>query len=148
MIKKLFVSVLLALNLASLVFAGTRTMDDNTYGLLGKLTGANMNTTSDQAITLNSANYIIRRIIVKNSSINLTTAVGGVYTATSKGGTAVVANSQVYTALTAAGKFVDLTLAAAATTDLQTATTLYLSLTTPQGATATADFYVYGERLD
>ena len=113
--------------------------------LLGELIGANMNSTSDQQIVIFSApaKYIIRRIVATNASISLTTAVGGIYTAVSKGGTAVVANSQAYSTLSAGTKFLDLTLAS--NTDYRTATSLYLSLTTPQGAAATADIFVYGD---
>ena len=113
--------------------------------LLGELIGANMNSTDDQQIVIFSApaKYIIRRIVATNASISLTTAVGGIYTAVSKGGTAVVANSQAYSTLSASTKFLDLTLAS--NTDYRTATSLYLSLTTPQGAAATADIFVYGD---
>jgi len=113
--------------------------------LLGELIGANMNSTGDQQIVIFSApaKYIIRRIVATNASISLTTAVGGIYTAVSKGGTAIVANSQAYSTLSASTKFLDLTLAS--NTDYRTATSLYLSLTTPQGAAATADIFVYGD---
>ena len=113
--------------------------------LLGELIGANMNSTGDQQIVIFSApaKYIIRRIVATNASISLTTAVGGIYTAVSKGGTAVVANSQAYSTLSASTKFLYLTLAS--NTDYRTATSLYLSLTTPQGAAATADIFVYGD---
>lgn len=113
--------------------------------LLGELIGANMNSTGDQQIVIFSApaKYIIRRIVATNASLSLTTAVGGIYTAVSKGGTAVVANSQAYSTLSAGTKFLDLTLAS--NTDYRTATSLYLSLTTPQGAAATADIFVYGD---
>jgi len=113
--------------------------------LLGELISANMNSTGDQQIVIFSApaKYIIRRIVATNASISLTTAVGGIYTAVSKGGTAVVANSQAYSTLSAGTKFLDLTLAS--NTDYRTATSLYLSLTTPQGAAATADIFVYGD---
>lgn len=114
---------------------------------LGRLKGANFNATTDQAIPINSSRYVVRKIVVNNASISLTTAAGGVYTAASKGGTALVAAGQVYSALTASTKFVDLTLEAVAGTDVVTATTLYLSLTTAQGAAATADIYVYGDAL-
>ena len=112
--------------------------------LLGELIGANMNSTGDQQIVIFSApaKYIIRRIVATNASISLTTAVG-IYTAVSKGGTAIVANSQAYSTLSASTKFLDLTLAS--NTDYRTATSLYLSLTTPQGAAATADIFVYGD---
>lgn len=113
--------------------------------LLGSLIGANMNVTTDQTITIFSANYIISAIIATNASLSLTLAAGGVYTATSKGGTAVVAAGQVYSALTTATKQLALTLA---DTDRRTVTPLYLSLTVAQGGAATADIYVYGRPLD
>jgi hypothetical protein len=106
-----------------------------------KLTSANMNSTADQAITIPSTLYRVTQITARNASISLTTAAGGIYTSTAKGGTAVVAAAQVYSALTASTKFVDLTLAV--TADVLTAGTLYLSLTTAQGAAATADVYVF-----
>lgn len=106
-----------------------------------------MNSLSDQAITIPVSRYIVRRITVQNASLNLTLAAGGIYTAASKGGTAIVAAAQVYSALTAAAKFLDLTLAAVLGTDVLTAKTLYLSLTVAQGAAATADFAIYGDVL-
>lgn len=117
--------------------------------LLGELEGADFNVTTDQAIQIRASKYIVRQITVDNASISLTTAVGGVYNAVSKpGGGILVAASQAYSALTAAAKFLDLTLAALAGTDVQTAANLYLSLTTPQGAAATADIRVYGDIID
>ena len=114
---------------------------------LGQLLSANFNSTADQSIRMTSSRYIIDYIVVDNASTSLTTAAGGVYPTTSKGGTAVVASSQVYTALTASSKYVALTLAGGVATDVNTATTLYLSLTTGQGSTATADVRVYGRDL-
>jgi Tfp pilus assembly protein PilV len=116
--------------------------------LIGRLIGANMNATTDQAIPLfvpATAAYKVAKITVTNASANLTTAVGGFYTATSKGGVALVANTQVYTALSTAGKSLDVTLAAAAAITNAAATPLYLSLTTAQGTAATADVYVFGD---
>lgn len=115
-------------------------------GVLGVLKSANMNSTADQAILINSSNYIIRKIIVTNPSTSLTTAVGGFYAATGKT-TAIVANTQIYTALTGSTKFLDCTLAAILGTDRRTETTLYLSLTTPQGGAATADIYIIGDSI-
>jgi hypothetical protein len=114
--------------------------------ILGSKIGADFNVTTDQAIAICSGNYRIKRIVVKNASISLTTAAGGIYTLASKGGSAIVAASQVYSALTAAAKFLDLTLASPATTDLLTTNTLYFSLTTAQGAAATGDIYIIGEK--
>ena len=121
--------------------------------LLGKLIGANMDSTADQRIVMlsNPSKFILRRIVVTNASISLTTAAGGVYTATSKGGTAVVASSQAYSSLSASTLFLDLTLntsGSASTTVKSSIPNLYLSLTTAQGAAATADVYVYGDILE
>jgi len=113
--------------------------------ILGKLLGANMNSVADQAIPITATKYIVRRIVVTNASANLTLAVGGFYTAASKGGTAVVANTQVYTALSASTKTLDLTLAAL--TDVLSVATLYFALTVAQGGAATADIYVIGDAL-
>lgn len=115
--------------------------------MLGALTAANFNSTADQSITIRSARYVVRRIVVDNASINLTTAVGGFYTGAGKAGTVIVANTQVYTALTTSAKWVDLTIAATPLTDVLTSTTIFFSLTTPQGVAATGDIRVYGDVL-
>lgn len=115
--------------------------------LLGRLLSANMNVTTDQKISLQASKCRVRRILVTNASISLDTAVGGVYTAASKAD-AVVANTQVYSALTSAAKLVDLTIATRGTTDTVATGALFLSLTTAQGAAATADIYVFGDNLD
>lgn len=117
-------------------------------GLLGKLVGSNFNVVTDQAITINSTKYRITEILVTGASLNLTTAAGGFYNAAGKpGGGVIVAAGQVYSALTATTKFIALTLAGVALTDYQTAGFIYLSLTTAQGAAATANVFVYGEDL-
>ena len=112
--------------------------------LLGKLIGANMNVLTDQAIPITrigTQKYLITKIVVTNASTSLTAADGGIYTAVSKGGTAVVAATQVYTALTSATVALDLTLAV---NNTYTVSNLYLSLTGTQGGAATADVYVFG----
>jgi len=126
-------------------YSGINLLRPNSNPVIGYALGVNMNITTDQAISISGAKYVIRKVVVCNASINLTIAAGGVYTATSKGGFAVVAATQVYSALSAAARFVDLTLAAA--TDTRTEATLYLSLTTGQGAAATADIYIVGDVL-
>lgn len=113
--------------------------------LLGKLASADMNSAADQAIAINlptNGKYVIRNIVVTNASISLTTAVGGIYAAASKT-TPIVANSQAYTTLTASTKVMDLVVLVSA--DIRSEATLYLSLTTAQGAAATADIYVFGD---
>jgi hypothetical protein len=123
----------------------------------GQLLGANFNTTSDNAIQISvpSATYVIDSIVVSNPSVSLTTAAGGVYSAASKGGVAIVANSQVFSALTTnaantTGNALALTLSTAGNTtafqgfgQASKISTLYLSLTTAQGAAASADVRVY-----
>lgn len=113
--------------------------------LLGKLLSANMNSTADQAIPINSTSYRVTKVVVRNVSTSLTLAVGGIYSATSKGGSAIVAATQVYSGLTGATKALDLTIATVGNTDMRTEANLYLSLTTAQGGSATADIFVYGE---
>lgn len=117
--------------------------------LLGKLIGANMNITTDNIIPIvGSAKYAITSIVLSDASISLTTAAGGIYTAASKGGTAVVAAAQAYSAATAATKIVSLTIAAAGSADYFTGSSLFLNLTTAQGAAATANIWVFGHSLD
>jgi hypothetical protein len=118
--------------------------------LVGRLLGANMNVTTDQAFVMTGWSTInkfrVTKITAKNASISLTTAAGGIYTAISKGGTAYVAAGQVYTGLTGATLALDLTIVTTpGTTPLAAASQLYLSLTSAQGAAATADFEVYGD---
>lgn len=115
--------------------------------LLGAFQAADFNSTADQAIPISVAKYVVRRIVVVNASTSLTLAAGGFYTGANKSGTTVVAATQVYTALTGSTKFIDATLAAGVTGDVLTAATLYFSLTTGQGAAATADIYIFGDVL-
>jgi len=113
--------------------------------MLGVLKGANMNSTADQPIAIalppGTSTYVIDKIIATNASTSLTLAAGGLYTAAAKGGTAIVAAAQVFSALTSAAKVLNPTLAV---TDKRTEATLFLSLTVAQGASATADIYIVG----
>lgn len=121
-----------------------------TSGVVGSLIGANMNVTTDQVLTghiVAGVKYSIGRIIVTNCAVSLTTAAGGVYGAAAKGNPIVVAASQVYTALTGTvTQQLILTLAAGGTGNVFSGP-LYFSLTTAQGAAATADVYVVGDIL-
>lgn len=87
--------------------------------------------------------FIIQQIRIWNASISLTTAAGGIYTAATKGGIAVVASGQVYSSLTAATLGMTATIQAVGLDEL-TADALYLNLTTAQGSAATADVAVFG----
>ena len=125
---------------------------DNLYNKAAfTLTGANFNTASDQTLSLTLpagyTRYVIRHIVISNASVNMTTAVGGIYTGTGKSGVLAVANTQVYTALTDSSHFLDCTLTSDAQTIAFTLTPLYFSLTTPQGVTATADINIFVEFL-
>ena len=126
----------------------------NQFGgiLLGSLIAADFNSTADQKITIfsNPSKYIIRRIVVTNASVSLSTAAGGIYTAVSKGGTAVVAAAQAYSTLTGSTLFLDLTLNTSGNANITVKSSipnLYLSLTTAQGTAATGDVFVYGDIL-
>ena len=123
----------------------------------GVVRGINMNVTTDQPIVISvpSATYTVEAIEVSAPSVSMTTAAGGIYSAASKGGVAIVANSQAYSSLTtnavnATGNSLLLTLSTAGqTTRFQgyqqssPISTLYFSLTTPQGAAATANVRVF-----
>jgi hypothetical protein len=109
--------------------------------MIGRLLAANFNSTSDQAIALPTGSWIIEQVYATKGSVSMTTAAGGVYTAGSKGGTAIVAAGQVYTGLT--GTATDVVTATMAATPTVTSS-IYFALTTPQGAAATGDVFVFG----
>jgi hypothetical protein len=119
--------------------------------VLAQFLGANFNITGDQTIPIVSTitRFCLTRIIVTNPSLSLTTAVGGFYPQPSKGGTAIVANTQVYSTLTAASKLLNPTLTSFGSTTVFDATILtsfaiYFALTTPQGVACTADLFLVG----
>lgn len=113
--------------------------------VLWKLVGANMNSTADQpfARTFGFNAFTINSIIVNNASTSLTLAVGGIYGAVAKGAPLLAPATQIYSALTGPTKVLN-TTATALSGDMQTLSSIFLSLTTGQGATATADYYVVG----
>lgn len=116
---------------------------------IAALIGANMNATTDQGFVFRgplATPFAVSMIVAINASTSLTTAAGGVYTAASKGGTPIVAAGQVYTAMTTAAVALRLTIAAAGLL-IAPQSPIFLSLTTPQGAPATADFYIYGNYI-
>jgi hypothetical protein len=131
------------------VLGGTLSVSGQVIGtgteqLIGSKIGTDMNVTTDQLIPITrigTKKYLITKIVVTNASISLTTAAGGVYQAAAKAGTAIVANTQTYSALSATTTALNLTLAINRTYTLDN---LYFALTTAQGAAATADIYVFG----
>jgi hypothetical protein len=131
---------------------GAQTTNNTAAGatrVLCSIRAANFNSTADQACTIPAGvtAWVPTSIVVTNCSASLTLAAGGVYPATSKSGTALVAAAQIYTALTGATVVFGLTLAANIATTRYTVNAAYLSLTTGQGTTATCDFYLIGNDL-
>lgn len=124
----------------------TPTQELHRRRLLFALIGADFNVTTDQPIhkLFPFMTCRITGIWVTNASISLTAAQGGIYTALAKAGTAIVAATQSYAALTAPGAILDLTLADLL---LRTEDQPVFALTTAQGAAATADVYVEGIAL-
>jgi hypothetical protein len=117
--------------------------------VLGTLRAANMNSTADQAIAIPATitKWAPTAIWATNCTGSLTLAAGGVYPSASKGGTALVAATQAYSALTGSTVVLPMTMAANIATTLQTVATVYFSLTTASGAAATCDIYILGVDL-
>lgn len=118
----------------------------------------NFNTTADQPIVF--PQYItafrLANIIVTNASVSLTSAVGGFYPASTKGGTPIVSAAQAYSALTTPAGLMTATLASfGSSTRFSSANlgtiggllSIWLSLTTPQSVAATADCYMIVDNL-
>lgn len=139
-------STMTAQDVTDLKSAGCYQLTPPPTDQIGTLIGANFNVTTDQAINLTiNVKYRPKRIIVLNTSVpGMSTAAGGIYTAASKGGSQIVASTQIYTGLTNALTALELTLNLPNLV-LVAGTPLFLSLTTPQGAPATADIYVRGD---
>lgn len=115
--------------------------------LLGYLIGANLASTADQPIPLLAATkYIVRGVASVRNTGTPVLAAGGVWTGPGKTGTALVPTTQLYTGLTGANVYVDLSVAGAIGTVL-TAATLYFALSVANIGAATADIYVFGDTL-
>ena len=124
-----------------------------TQSLIGILKSVDFNITTDQAIPITLVggytNYRINDIVMVNASIALTTAVGGIYPAASKSGTPYVAATQTYTTVNSGvTAFLSLTKTNAGSLSTHNDPILYFSLTTAQGAAATADIYVFGTPIN
>lgn len=136
-------------DMSDLVKAGCAQLTPPPNGQIGKLLSADFNSTADQQIPLGFiGKYRVKRIVAVNTSVNgMSTAAGGIYSAASKGGSAIVAAGQVYTGLTNALTALELTIALPNLV-LASGTPLYFSLTTAHGAPALADLYAYGDVYD
>lgn len=118
---------------------------NGTGALLGSLKSANFNSVADQAIPISYSAYAISRIDVTNCSGTLTLAVGGVYTATAKGGTVIVLAAQSYATLTVSTIMLQPPIVSAILTTRLTGASIYFSLTVAAGNSSTCDIYVYGD---
>lgn len=119
-------------------------------GPVASILNANMTLTTDQVFTflLTPGSWVIRRIIAKCVSGAFGVAcLGGIYSGAGKSGSIVVAATQSFVLLTASPKYVDLTLGTLVTTDVLTATTLFLSLSTGNTGALVANIYVFGDVL-
>lgn len=119
------------------------------YRVIGKLIGADCNSTADQAIPVTSSRWILDRTTLTNCSTSLTIFRGGVYNATLKpAGGILVGATQSYSGCTTPNQFAAGSAVSASATDIQTATTIYWSPTTVQAAPATADVYIWARTFD
>lgn len=120
----------------------------NIQDLLFKLSGANLQSTADQAFTkiYNGSAYQVQSIMARQRTGAASVAcAGGIYDAASKGGNAIVGVGQSWVTL-ASGVIVLATLAGLTGTTLLTNTPI-LSLTTGSTAACTADIYIFGVDL-
>lgn len=115
-----------------------------TYTTLFRLIGADMNSTTDQALVpaMNFSKYIPILVLATNASTAILLSTGGIYTGASKGGTAIVAAAQAWTGLTSTTKVIYPSVAVAGQALFTGG--LFLSLTAAMGAPGTADIYVMG----
>ena len=127
--------------------------------VLGVLRGANFAVTTDNIIPIApltafnagqlpaATKYLVTGFYATNCSAASNAAVGGLYTAATKGGTAIVAAGQTYAGCTSVAlSLTTATLAAAATTSLYSGASLFFSLTTI--GSGTGDVYVLGIPLN
>lgn len=119
--------------------------------VLAYLQGADFNSIQDQPLNIPNTikAFQLTGIIVANTTLSITTAVGGFYPQLSKAGSPIVSAGQVYSALTGANLLMQPTLTAFAlaarfsAANLPTAQIVF-SLTTPQGSACFADIYLVG----
>lgn len=105
---------------------------------------ANMNTTADQPFVaaFPIGAYVIDRIVIGQASINLTNAIGGLYTGAGKTGDVIVGAGQVYQGLTAPTDQINPYIMMGGQKILSAPP--IMSLTAAQGVAATANIFVMG----
>lgn len=119
--------------------------------VIARLTQAAFDTTSDQPLILPTrmTAFQLTSIVVARPSISLNAAVGGFYTASSKGGSPIVSAAQSYAALTTVDLLMQVTLTAFGqsayfTRRLLPDWAIYFSLTTGQVLPTVASIYLIG----
>lgn len=141
MLLRLKVVLLALLLIVSPAFAAQTNMISSTV-IRVSFKSVNLNSAgSDNLMTIPYAKYIVRRVTVTNASTSLaaSSATLGVFTSTGGGGTTVV-TAATLTALSAASKFVDMTVALSA--DTTTSSTLYARNVIAHGSAATVDVHL------
>lgn len=128
---------------ATTVTSNSVTVAQNNFRLLAVAKGINANATGDQAVMqIIAANpFSVFQVVMTNASISLTTALAGVFTAPSAGGTAIVANAAL---ATMTGPTIVFQRTVASTAAQSNVLNLYVNVGTAQGAAATFDCLVYG----
>lgn len=129
-------------------YVNTLAVGDVQMRVLWKLIGANMNSTADQAMTkIGTFSTFIAgpngNVRVVNPSAAASSAVGGIYTGASKSGINVVSAGATWGGLTGTGTGAANSCTATGLAVLS-ASTMFVSLATPHGSAATADWYFLG----
>lgn len=142
---------------------GNLYLDGFGYGLIGKLTAQSLATTGTAQIKIplvsggltnggatgNSGGVIIRQVTVQNPSGNVALAAIGISSLSTgnMGAANVVVANVTLTAVSAAGKYQDLTIAYPANTVVSGASTqaLFVNVNTASGNTNTVDICVFGQ---
>ena len=111
---------------------------------LAQQTGVSLAANGDATtlVAQEATKYIVRRITLSNFSGSATAVNVGVFTAATGGGNAIVADAALGAAAIAGG-FKDLTLATAATANVQTSQVLYVNVSA--NAAVTCDVALYGD---
>lgn len=116
--------------------------------ILLKATSVDINSAATDVaeFTIPYSKYIVRRVTITNASTSLgaSAATLGVFTAATGGGTTIVTDATI-TALSAASKFTDMTIALNA--DSTTSSSIFVRNGTAHGGAATVDVYIELQRL-
>lgn len=119
------------------------------YGILGFANAVDLNSaTTDTAITMLSARYLIDDVKLESPSAAVTTATVGLFTAAGGGGVTLCADQAVSAVLTATTKIMNLAKQAIVGTDERTNGTLYFRVGTAEGAARTVNVAIWGYKFD